>query len=89
MNNIFQYSNGWGHLIMSIVLIAVGCLFVLLPGTNGDIHGVGIMLVTTVSGAWFIPGAAKQVLSQVQNGNSNVPPVSLQQTPVPPIGGGN
>lgn len=66
MNILSTYSNGIGHLIMSIVIIIVGCLFILFPNTSPDLHGIGISLVLTVSGAWFIPGAAKQVLNQVQ-----------------------
>lgn len=70
--NLLTYSNGWGHLVMSIILLIVGCLFVLFPGTSQDIHAIGISLVLTVSGAWFIPGAAKQVINQVQK-NTNPP----------------
>jgi hypothetical protein len=71
--NMFQYSNGWGHLIISIVLISIGALFVLLPQASSSIQGVGISLVLTVSGAWFIPGAAKQVLNQVQQSTPTAP----------------
>lgn len=50
---------------MSIFLLTAAMLLVLMPGTGPDLHGIGISLVLTVSGAWFIPGAAKQVLSQL------------------------
>ncbi len=63
--SILQYSNGWGHLIVSVILITIGALFVLMPGTSSDVHAIGISLILTVSGAWFIPGAAKQVINQV------------------------
>lgn len=59
---MLQYSNGWGHLIMS--LVGMGCgMYLIMHG--GDANGIGIGLVTTVSAAWFIPNAAKQVAYQV------------------------
>lgn len=64
--NILNYSNGWGHLIMSIAFLIAAMLLILFPSTPPDVKGIGIGLVFTVSGAWFIPGAAKQVLNQVQ-----------------------
>jgi UPF0716 family protein affecting phage T7 exclusion len=67
--NFLTYSNGWGHLIMSVVLVAIGALFILFPGTSSDLHAIGISLVLTVSSAWFIPGAAKAVVAQVQQQN--------------------
>lgn len=71
MNKILQYSNGWGHLIMSIVFLIVAMLLILFPGTAPDIKGIGVGIIFTVSGAWFIPGAAKQVLNAVPSSQSN------------------
>lgn len=50
---------------MSIFLTLVGIALILYPGTPADAHGVGIGLILTVQGAWFIPGAAKQVATEV------------------------
>lgn len=61
--NLLKYSNGWGHLIMSIVVLAVGLILILLSPPNA---GYGIGLVTTVVSAWFISGAAKQVAYESQ-----------------------
>lgn len=60
--NLLKYSNGWGHLIMSLATMGVGVyLFVL-----GD-QAVGMSLITTIVAAWFIPGAAKQVATEVSS----------------------
>jgi len=50
---------------MSIFLTLIGVVLILYPGTPPDAHGVGIGLILTVQGAWFIPGAAKQVATEV------------------------
>jgi hypothetical protein len=65
MNNIFQYSNGWGHLIITIFFGLLGAVLLLYPGTDAASKGLGIALITTSSGAWFIPGAAKQMATEV------------------------
>lgn len=64
-NNILQYSNGWGHLIMSVFFTLVGLFLIVFPGLDVGTRGIGIGLIATVSAAWFIPGAAKQVATNV------------------------
>lgn len=71
---LWTYTNGVGHLIMSIFFTLVGLFLIVYPGLDAGIKGVGIGLIGTVSAAWFIPGAAKQVATNVEkvnNGNSN------------------
>ena len=72
MNNIFAYSNGWGHLIITIFFGILGGLLILLPTSDATSKGVGIALITTTSGAWFIPGAAKQYATEVTKGVQGV-----------------
>lgn len=76
--NILTYTNGVGHLIMSILLILVGVLLIIYPGLSSDAHGIGIGLIMTVTSAWFIPGAAKQVIYQAQK---SIPQGTPQVTP--------
>lgn len=64
--NILKYTNGRGHLIMSVLLLIVGLALVLFSG-DATTKGIGITLILTVQGAWFIPGAAKQVAYEVSN----------------------
>lgn len=64
MDNLLRYTNGRGHLIMSILMSLIGLCMVLLTN-DASIKAVGITLILTVQGAWFIPGAAKQVAHEV------------------------
>lgn len=57
---MLKYTNGWGHLIMSLATMFVGVLLY-LHGVNG----LGTGLIATVVSAWFVPSAAKQVAHQV------------------------
>lgn len=66
MNFLFQYTNGVGHLIMSILMALIGLALILAPGTDATTKGVGVSLLLTVSAAWFVPGAARQVAKEVQ-----------------------
>lgn len=92
VDNILKYSNGWGHLIMSIALLAVGLCIMLLSPPNA---GYGIGLITTVVSAWFIPGAAKQVAYEQSKNTQETAAQVVQSaaaaqaalTPTPP--GGN
>lgn len=72
MNGMLKYTNGWGHLIMSLATMFVG-VFLYLHGTTG----LGTELIGAVVAAWFIPSAAKQVAHQVVD--------ELQQQVVEPI----
>lgn len=77
---ILKYSNGWGHLIMSVFFGLIGIVLVVYPGLDPTTKGVGISLILTISGAWFIPSAAKQMASAIQQAPD--PPSTL-----PVIGG--
>lgn len=63
--NLLTYSNGYGHLIMSIFMTLVGLVLILVPGVNNGAEGVGIGIILAVQAAWFVPGAAKQVASEM------------------------
>jgi hypothetical protein len=84
MNNILKYTNGNGHLVMSIVFGLIGLALILAPTTDAGTKGVGTGLLLTVSGAWFVPGAAKQIAYQVEqqvtNALPDVAPTSLPAT---------
>jgi len=62
---MFKYSNGWGHFLITIFFGFLGAALILLPTADPVSRGIGVTLITTSSGAWFIPGAAKQVASEV------------------------
>lgn len=55
MPNILKYSNGWGHLIMSVTsqIVAV----ILLLQHDPTLNGTAIGLIITVSGYWFVTSA--------------------------------
>jgi uncharacterized membrane protein HdeD (DUF308 family) len=72
MKGPFAYSNGWGHLIITIFFGILGTLLILLPTADPTSRGLGVALLTTASGAWFIPGAAKQVVNQVTKQSQGV-----------------
>lgn len=63
--NLMDYTNGTGHLILSIVLILVGTAFVLVPYLDQSTRGIGVSIIITVMGSWFIPQAAKQTVDQM------------------------
>lgn len=69
---ILQYTNGLGHLIMSVLFAVIGTLLILFS-KDAAVQGMGVTLVLTVSGAWFIPGAAKQVAYQVTQQSQSQP----------------
>ncbi len=78
--NILEYANGWGHLFMSIALLICAMMLILFPGTTSDLHAIGITTLLTVTGAWFIPGAAKQAITQVKEA---LPPPPPTEAPKP------
>ena len=80
--NILKYTNGVGHLIMSLATLGAGLALVLVS-TDSTLRGLGVALILTVQGAWFIPGSAKQVATEVvqqvaENTTNGTPP----QTPI-------
>lgn len=54
--NLLKYSNGWGHLIMSVSsqIIAV----ILLLQHDSTLTGVATGILVAVSGYWFISSSA-------------------------------
>lgn len=62
---LLKYSNGWGHLIMSLATMAAG-LYLIVMSKDSSYVGIGFGLLTLVTSAWFVPGAAKQVAYQVE-----------------------
>ena len=75
--NLLKYSNGWGHLIMSLAVLAVGVWLILAGYAPYGISMIG--LVTT---AWFVPGAAKQVAHEVSEQVTTAPLPSLGEEKV-------
>lgn len=65
MSNLLKYTNGTGHLIMSILMTLVGLALILCPGLTAATQAVGIALILSVQTAWFVPGAARQVVHEV------------------------
>lgn len=63
--NLLKYSNGWGHLIMSLASLAAG-VFLTIYG-NSMYAASGIGLIGLVTSAWFVSGAAKQVATEVNS----------------------
>lgn len=54
--NLLKYSNGWGHLIMSVTTQVVAV--VLLLQRDATLTGVATGLLLGVSGYWFITSSA-------------------------------
>jgi hypothetical protein len=80
-NKFFAYSNGWGHVVVTMFFGILGALLILFPTADATSHGIGITLITTASGAWFIPGAAKQVATEVQKVTSRALPGTPDKPP--------
>ncbi|SRR5579885_161408 len=64
-NRMLEYTNGVGHLIMSIFMTLIGLLLIIYPGLPSSTNGVGIGVILAVQTAWFVPGAARQVAHEV------------------------
>lgn len=62
-----KYANSWGHVIITIFFGLLGAILVLFAA-DAAAKGIGIALITTSSGAWFIPGAAKQFANEMSDG---------------------
>ncbi len=56
MPNLLKYSNGWGHLVMSVTsqIVAV----ILLLQHDPTLNGTAIGLIITVTGYWFVTSTA-------------------------------
>lgn len=91
--NLMKYSNGLGHLIMSLACTVVGVALMLAPGTDATTKGIGASLVMTVQGYWFVSGSAKQIATEVVSqlpgasqavvSVSSVPVLTTQAGPLP------
>ena len=62
---MLKYSNGWGHFLISVLFVVTGLLLIFFS-PDGTMKGIGVGILTTVVGAWFVPGAAKQMATQIQ-----------------------
>lgn len=90
--NLLKYSNGWGHLIMSVSsqIVAV----ILLLQHDSTLTGLAAGLLVAVSGYWFISSSAnaqQQVAAAQQAATIQVNPAApaVTITPIPPQGGSN
>lgn len=82
--NILKYSNGWGHLIMSLALLATGVILILMRDSTST--AVGISLISTVAGYWFVTSAAnaqQQVAAAQQSATIQVNPPAPAVTIAP------
>lgn len=82
--NLLQYTNGVGHLIVTLAFAAIGTALILVPYTDAPTKGIGVALLSTVSAAWFVPGAARQVVYQVSKQNLQQPAPPASETPAQP-----
>jgi len=78
MPSLLQYSNGWGHLIMSIVLLTVGLILILAP-TDAATKAIGTGIITGVSSTWLITSTGNIIARQVQQNQQ--PQQPTQATP--------
>jgi hypothetical protein len=65
--NLLKYTNGTGHLIMSVLTTIAGLILVIFCKDNATMQGVGVTLILGVNSAWFVSGSAKQVAAEVAN----------------------
>ena len=74
---MLKYSNSWGHLIMSIALLASGLCLILISG-DINIKATGVGLITSVSSLWLVTYAAGSIQSkqQAQQGETPHAPTS-------------
>ncbi len=70
--NLLKYSNGWGHLIMSLATMAAAVFLIAIGQVT-----LGSSMIGLVTTAWFVLNAAKQVAYQV-----TTQVTSAQETPV-------
>lgn len=87
MNNLLTYTNGVGHLIMSLAMTGVGLALILFTN-DATLKGLGVSCILTVQAAWFIPSSAKQlateVVAQAQKTGGLSNGVSTQNQPAEP-----
>ena len=71
MPNLLKYSNGWGHLLMSLSSQLVAVILLLQHDTT--LNGVATGLLVMVNGYWFISSTAN-----VQKHQAPAPPDPAQ-----------
>lgn len=84
--NLLKYSNGWGHLLMSIMLLATGIILILIRDTATTAVGIG--LITTVAGYWFVSSSAnaqQQAFAAQHAATIQVNPPALNVLPPAPV----
>lgn len=69
MNFLAKYSNGYGHLIMSVVTMIAALYLVSLHDTS--LMGVGVGMISTVVSYWFLSGIKNKHQAQSQTGNDS------------------
>jgi hypothetical protein len=75
VNNLLKYTNGTGHLIMSVLMVIAGLVLVALPWLGAGMHALGIGMIVGVWGAWFGTSSAKSVIKAVAES-----PITSDQT---------
>ena len=66
--NLLEYSNGWGHLCMSVVATIAGVLLVLFSKDAATVE-TGKYLLTVVLTYWFLSSGINSVVHKVQATN--------------------
>jgi len=77
--DVLKYTNGLGHLIMSIACLAVGVLLVYMQELT-----TGLTIISMVASAWFVPGAANMFAHSVAKKIEEVVPTSSPNEPPAP-----
>ena len=80
MSGILKYSNGWGHVIMSIVFVVTGVYLY----SKGD-TATSLPMIAMVGTAWFMPNIAKQFATQVQEKVQEVADAPATPAPGAPV----
>lgn len=65
MTIMWKYTNGRGHLIMSIAFTLVAAVMILWPSSDATMRGYGFGLLATVSGYWFVTSSAESIARAV------------------------
>lgn len=88
MPPLLKYSNGWGHLIMSVSTQVIAV--VLLLQNNQAYAGLGITLLLSVTTAWHITSAAnsQQKIIEAQTKGQMQVTVTPPSPPAITISGG-
>ncbi len=80
--NLWKYSNGTGHLIMSVVTVVTGVIMIMSCQNNPSIQATGVMLILTVNSTWFVLASAKSIATEVTNNISSLTQVAHDVKPI-------